>query len=219
LPNDAYSCCLLMCLCVDRRAHIFGGAIDCRVPPLPYRLGLCDESSPAAQVLLVSRSAQSSPIEPEAVDDRGPHVRRYPEPGRHGGWPQRKCGQCLRQDRSCPARIAGWPCRPDAGPCSPHLEAAVTCGSSGPRTPRPAAPHELPCPRWPLHGPPRIRVGGWYPVVGRTLPSGSAGHRRHQPGDGHQPGHVCRTLSVRTAVVPEAADGSIAGGYESLWRR
>jgi hypothetical protein len=33
---------------------------------------------------------------------------------------------------------------------------------------------------------------------------------------GHQPDHVCRTPSVRTVVVPEAADGQSADGFGSL---
>jgi hypothetical protein len=40
-------------------------------------------------------------------------------------------------------------------------------------------------------------------------PSEASDRRGHQPGHRHQPGHVCRTPSVRTAVVPEAAERSI----------
>jgi hypothetical protein len=106
----------------------------------------------------------------------------------------------------------------NTGPYSPHLEAAMACGSSGPghrvrpRAARVAMSAGLP------NGPPRVRSGGRHPVVGRTLPSGAADRRGHQHGYRPQPGHVCRTPSVRTAVIPEAADGQSADHSDSLQR-
>jgi hypothetical protein len=52
-------------------------------------------------------------------------------------------------------------------------------------------------------------------VGGRSAaghPSKGSDRRRHQHGHQVQPVHVCRTPAVRTAVVPEAADGQSAGG-------
>jgi hypothetical protein len=119
-------------------------------------------------------------------------------------------GVCGRT-ASVSARAAGLAMRGrNTGPYSPHLEAAMACGSSGPghrvrpRAARVAMSAGLP------HGPPRVRSGGRHPVVGRTLPSGAADRRGHQHGYRPQPGHVCRTPSVRTAVIPEAADGQSA---------
>ena len=54
---------------------------------------------------------------------------------------------------------------------------------------------------------------------GRTLaghPSGASDRRGHQHGHRHQRGHVCRTQPVRTAVVPEAANGQSADRSGSL---
>jgi hypothetical protein len=83
----------------------------------------------------------------------------------------------------------------------------MACGSSGPghrvrpRAARVAMSAGLP------HGPPRVRSGGRHPVVGRTLPSGAANRRGHQPGYRHQPGHVPDT------VRPE---GSHSGKHRTL---
>jgi hypothetical protein len=120
-----------------------------------------------------------------------------------------------------PHRRPGSPCRADTGHAHPTWKVVVTCGSSGlehrvrPRT-APIAMSTVAtawattCPR-------------------RRLASGlSAGHfvwggrpPQHQPGRRHQPSHACRTPSVRTvsgrtAVVPEAADGQPADRSGSL---
>jgi hypothetical protein len=47
-------------------------------------------------------------------------------------------------------------------------------------------------------------------------PAGPADRRRHQHSHRHQPGHVRRTPAVRTAVVPEAADGQSVDRSGSL---
>jgi hypothetical protein len=86
------------------------------------------------------------------------------------------------------------------------LAAAVACGSSG-SGPCPAAPS--PCPRQLPQGPPRVRAGGRRavdirrPSKGPTAADTSMGHRV-------RPVRVCRTPTVRTAVIPEAADGQSA---------
>jgi len=53
-------------------------------------------------------------------------------------------------------------------------------------------------------------------------PSGASDRCGHQYGHRHQPGHVCRTQPVRTAVVPEAADGQSADSCQlrrgQCWR-
>jgi hypothetical protein len=93
-------------------------------------------------------------------------------------------------------------------PCPARLDAAVACGSSGSGPVSGRAPHQLPCPRWLPQGPPvSALVAGVREAAGPVL---ARDHRRHRPG------HVCRTPSVRTAVVPEAADGQSAGGSSSL---
>jgi hypothetical protein len=56
-----------------------------------------------------------------------------------------------------------------------------------------------------------VRAGSWHPLVGRTLPSVG------QSTAGSSLAHLCRTPSVRTAVVPKAADGqSVDGSVSSL---
>jgi hypothetical protein len=77
------------------------------------------------------------------------------------------------------------------------------------------APGELPCPRWLPQGPRRVRAGGRR-AVGAGHPSKGSDRRRHHHGHRMQPVRVCRTPAVRTAVVPEAADGQSADGSGSL---
>ena len=123
--------------------------------------------------------------------------------------------QCLRQDRSC----SGTGGRGGHAGRTPtmltSLEAAVACGSSGSGPASGRAPHELPCPRWLPQGPLRVHAGGRRAVGGRT-PVRASDRRGHRHGHRHQPGHVCRTPAVRTAVVPEAADGQSADRSGSL---
>jgi hypothetical protein len=79
--------------------------------------------------------------------------------------------------------------------CSPHLEVAVTCGSSGPKhrvRPRAArvamstvaTARATTCPRW------RLAAGS------RPDTSPGAAGRRHEPGRRHQPSHAWRTPPV-----------------------
>jgi hypothetical protein len=107
--------------------------------------------------------------------------------------------------------------------CSSHFEwpwpaaAAVLSTASG------RAPHELPCPRWLPHGPPRVRAGGWTPAVGRTLRLEPQAAGTSLAAD-ISLADACRTPSVwtpsvRTAVVPEAADGQSADGSDPRRRR
>jgi hypothetical protein len=117
-------------------------------------------------------------------------------------------GQCLRQDRSCSGTSAEVPCRPDTTRLTLWARPGA-CDSSVPGGPRPAASRKLHVP------------GGYrkdYPVS--PLVAGGAGSGRiplRAPDcRGHQPGHVYRTSTVRTAVVPEAADGQSADGSGSL---
>jgi hypothetical protein len=56
-------------------------------------------------------------------------------------------------------------------------------------------------------------AGGWE-TTGQL--SRAADRRRRQSGRRHPPGHMCPTSTVRTAVVPEAADGQSADGSGSL---
>jgi hypothetical protein len=104
--------------------------------------------------------------------------------------------------------------------CSSHFEwpwpaaAAVLSTASG------RAPHELPCPRWLPHGPPRVRAGGWTPAVGRTLRLEPQAAGTSLAAD-ISLADACRTPSVwtpsvRTAVVPEAADGQTAAPPELI---
>jgi hypothetical protein len=111
-------------------------------------------------------------------------------------------GQCLRQDRSCSGTSAEVPCRPDTTRLTLWARPGA-CDSSVPGGPRPAASRKLHV------------LGGYrkdHPVS--PLVAGGAGSGRipvRAPDcRGHQPGHVCRTSTVRTAVVPDAADGQSA---------
>jgi hypothetical protein len=76
--------------------------------------------------------------------------------------------QCPRQHRFRSRRAAGLAMPARHRPCSPHVEAAVACGNSGPghrvrlRAARVAMAAVLP------QGPPCVRAGGRRPVVGRT---------------------------------------------------
>jgi hypothetical protein len=92
-----------------------------------------------------------------------------------------------------PTQAAGVAMRAGRTPtCSPHLAAAVTCGSSGlghrvrQRVRRVAVSAGLP------QGPPRVHTGGRRAGGGRT-PVRAAARRGHQHGYRHSPGHVCRT--------------------------
>jgi hypothetical protein len=58
----------------------------------------------------------------------------------------------------------------------------------------------------------------WWPACGRRPDVRPVGNPRrgYQHGHRHQPGHLCRIPAVRTAAVPEAADGQSADGSGSL---
>jgi hypothetical protein len=134
---------------------------------------------------------------------------RCPEPGRHGGRPQRCVRRCPRQDRSC-FLVSGWGpwgrtptmgAALEVGPW-PAAAAVPDCVRAARRTSfhvRGATGEDQPCPPW-------------WPACGRPAghPSGASDRRRHRHGHRHQPGHLCRTPGVRRAVVPEAADGQSA---------
>jgi hypothetical protein len=105
-------------------------------------------------------------------------------------------------DRSC-SGTGGWAAMA-AGhrPCSSSLRRPWSAVAAVPdRCPS----RELPCPRWLPQGPSSVYADGRRAVGGRT-PVRARDRRRHRPG------HACRTLAVRTAVVPEAADGQSADG-------
>jgi hypothetical protein len=115
---------------------------------------------------------------------------------------------CGRTGR-VPAPAAGAAMPAGHRPCSPHLErpwpavAAVTGRGARPRVARVAMAAGL------AQRPPVVHTGGWWAVGGRT-PVRAAARRGHRHGYRPQPGHVCRTPAVRTALVPEAADGQSA---------
>jgi hypothetical protein len=142
-------------------------------------------------------------------------VRGCPEPGRHGGRPQRKCpAMSAAGRRPFPHGRSG--CHADRTPTMLTLRGGgrgLRSSGSGPVSGR--APHELPCPRGCRKAPTRVRAGGRRAGGGRTTVR-AADRRRRQHGHQHQPGHLCRTPAVRTAVVPEAADGQSADGSGSL---
>jgi hypothetical protein len=107
-------------------------------------------------------------------------------------------------------------CHAERTPTIPtHLDAAVACDRSGTGPVSGYAVHELPYPQ----GYHRDHYVSPLVAGGRTLaghPSGASDRRGHQHGHRHQRGHVCRIQPVRTAVVPQAADGQSAGRSGSL---
>ena len=91
----------------------------------------------------------------------------------------------------------------------PRLDAAVARGSSGSGPVSGRAPHQLPCPRWLPQEPPVSAL-----VVGvREAAAHSSGPEI--AADTAWP-RVPDISPVRTAVVPEAADGQSADGSGSL---
>jgi hypothetical protein len=86
------------------------------------------------------------------------------------------------------------------------LGPAMACGSSGPGAVRPRAAcvaMSAMVAAGSRHGVRRTEGGDRPPVQGSD-------RRGHQYGDQVQPVRVCRTPAVRTAVVPQAADGQSA---------
>jgi hypothetical protein len=132
----------------------------------------------------------------------GPHRRVTPDaaacPRVSGTWTAWRTAiagtvrQCLRQYRVDFRTVAGLAMRAGHRPYPPHLYEALACGSSGPE-------HRVrPC---------TARV-----ARPRSRPACGGGRTSVRAADrcGNQTGHVCRTPSGRTAVVPEAADGQSA---------
>jgi hypothetical protein len=101
-----------------------------------------------------------------------------------------------------------------AGHRSCSLQGAVACGS---RDPGPASGRaaRVACPQWLPQGLPHVHAGGRRAEGGR-ISVRTADRGRHRHGHRYQPGHMYRTPAVRTAVVPEAADGQSADGSGSL---
>jgi hypothetical protein len=128
---------------------------------------------------------------------------------------QRKWPAVSAADRSRSCTAAGRRCRPDTDHALSAWTRPWPAVAAVPGTASDCASHQLSCPRGYRrdHHESMLVAGVRWSTGHLSL---AADRRGHQHGHRHQRGHVCWTQPVRTALVPEAADGQSADRSGSL---